>query len=520
MLTPDYLENVPAPMMQLWQQVEEDILQDAARRIGKMNQITATADWQLWRREQVRLCNREVLKILARYSGKSETELRRIFQEAAARALEEDDRLYRSAGLDPPDPNTDQALLNLLNAGYEQTSGTWQNLTATTAQTVSGQLETALDRAWLQVSSGAFDYNTTVRRAVNDLARNMAGVTYPTGHRDTLEVAVRRAVLTGVNQTAGKLQIARMEEMDWAFVETSAHAGARPEHAKWQGRQYHRGGAVTYRGKHYPDFEKATGYGTGAGLCGWNCRHGFFAIDPDLNPRPAYTEEELAALDAKDIEYQGKRYSKYEISQKQRALERKVRAAKKVFLAEDAAGLDTAQSAVKLRQARQSLAQFVKDTGGRNDSARTFVQGFSRSQAGRAAAQAQPFASFKRENTAATEAQRLPGWKKAVIPDAKLTGYALNMDHPKGHDKAVAFRDALGYTVDNAAELKAALLDGLQRWKATARTATKYGQPFEVKMLLTGPNGKTATVKTGWQMDAGSDTPRLTSAYVYKEKGE
>lgn len=389
MLTPDYLENVPAAMMQLWQQVEEDILKDVARRIGKMDDVTATADWQLWRREQTRLVNRQVLKILARYSGKSEAELRRIFQEAAAKALEEDDRLYTSAGLDPLPPNEDPALLNLLNAGYEQTAGTWQNLTATTADTVSRQFTAAADRAWLQVASGAFDYNTAVRRAVNDLARNMAGVTYPTGHRDTLEVAVRRAVLTGVNQTAGKLQIARMEEMDWAFVETSAHAGARPEHAKWQGRQYHRGGAVTYRGKHYPDFEKATGYGTGAGLCGWNCRHGFFAIDPDLDPRPAYTEEELAALDAKNIAYQGKMYSPYEISQKQRALERKVRAAKKVFLAEDAAGLDTAQSAVKLRQARQSLAQFVKDTGGRNDSARTFVSGFGRSQAGRATAQAQ-----------------------------------------------------------------------------------------------------------------------------------
>ena len=388
MLTPDYLENVPAPMMQLWQQVEEDILKDVARRIGKMNQITATADWQLWRREQVRLCNREVLKILAKYTGKSTAQLRQIFQEAAAKALEEDDLLYRSAGLDPPDPNTDQALLNLLNAGYQQTAGSWQNLTATTANTVSGQLEAALDRAWLQVSSGAFDYQTSIRRAVNDLSRNMAGVTYPSGHRDTLEVAVRRAVLTGVNQTAGKLQIARMDEMDWAFVETSAHAGARPSHAKWQGKQYHRGGAVTYRGKHYPDFEKATGYGTGAGLCGWNCRHGFFAIDPDLDPQPAYTEEELAALDAKDIEYQGKRYSKYEISQKQRALERHVRAAKKVWLAEDAAGLDSTQSAVRLRQARQDLAQFVKDTGGRNDSSRTFVSGFSRSQAGRATAQA------------------------------------------------------------------------------------------------------------------------------------
>ena len=388
MLTPDYLENVPAPMMQLWQQVEEDILKDVARRIGKMGTLTATADWQLWRREQVRLCNREVLKILAKYTGKSTTQLRQIFQEAAAKALEDDDLLYRSAGLDPPDPNTDQALLNLLNAGYQQTAGSWQNLTATTANTVSGQLETALNRAWLQVSSGAFDYQTSIRRAVNDLARNMAGVTYPTGHRDTLEVAVRRAVLTGVNQTAGKLQIARMDEMDWAFVETSAHAGARPSHAEWQGKQYHRGGAVTYRGKYYPDFEKSTGYGTGAGLCGWNCRHGFFAIDPDLDPRPAYTAEELAALDAKDIEYQGKRYSKYEISQKQRALERHVRAAKKVWLAEDAAGLDSTQSAVRLRQARQDLAQFVKDTGGRNDSSRTFVSGFGRSQAGRATAQA------------------------------------------------------------------------------------------------------------------------------------
>lgn len=388
MLTPDYLENVPAPMMQLWQQVEEDILKDVARRIGKMNQITATADWQLWRREQVRLCNREVLKILAKYTGKSTAQLRQIFQEAAAKALEEDDLLYQSAGLDPPDPNTDQALLNLLNAGYQQTAGSWQNLTATTANTVSGQLEAALDRAWLQVSSGAFDYQTSIRRAVNGLARNMTGVTYPTGHRDTLEVAVRRAVLTGVNQTAGKLQIARMDEMDWAFVETSAHAGARPSHAKWQGRQYHRGRAVTYRGKYYPDFEKATGYGTGAGLCGWNCRHGFFAIDPDLDPRPAYTEEELAALDAKDIEYRGKKYSRYQINQRQRALERHVRAAKKVWLAEDAAGLDSTQSAVRLRQARQDLAQFVKDTGGRNDSSRTFVSGFSRSQASRATAQA------------------------------------------------------------------------------------------------------------------------------------
>ena len=423
MLTPDYLENVPAALMRLWQQVEDDILRDVARRIGKMGEVTATADWQLWRREQVRLVNREVLKILAKYSGRSEAELRRIFQEAAAKALEEDDRLYTSAGLDPPDPNEDTALLNLLNAGYEETSGTWQNLTATTAATVSQQFTAAADRAWLQVASGAFDYQTAIRRAVNGLAAHMAGVTYPTGHQDTLEVAVRRAVLTGVNQTAGKLQIARMEEMNWAFVETSAHAGARPEHAKWQGRQFHRGGAVTYNGRHYPDFEKATGYGTGAGLCGWNCRHSFFAFDPDLS-EPAYTEAELAALDAKNIEYKGKLYSRYEISQKQRALERKVRAAKKSYLAEDAAGLDTAQSAVKLRQARQNLAAFVRETGGRNDSARTFVQGFGRSEAAKANAAA-------RKNTLTNAAgQTIIRVQKSTLTGTP--GSITQVEHAKG----------------------------------------------------------------------------------------
>ena len=134
MLGPEYLDRLPEPLVKLWQQAEEDILRDAARRIGKMGTLTPTADWQLWRREQIRLCRREVLAILAKYSGKSDAQLREIFRKAAAEALAGDDRLYRSAGLDPPDPNTDPALLNLLNAGYQQTAGNWQNLTATTAQ--------------------------------------------------------------------------------------------------------------------------------------------------------------------------------------------------------------------------------------------------------------------------------------------------------------------------------------------------------------------------------------------------
>ena len=352
MLAPDYLDHAPDRLVLLFQQVEDDILRDVARRISKMEALTPTANWQLWRYEQTEALRQDVVKKLARYTGRSEAEIRRLMQEAATRAMENEDEIYYHYGKEPTPFSENATLQALLNAGYQQTAGTFHNLTATTANTVSGQFEAALDRAHLKVSSGAFDYKNAVKSAVDSLADTMKYVTYPTGHTDTLEVAARRAVLTGVNQTGAKLQVARADEMGVEFFETTAHGGARPSHAEWQGRQFHRGGAVDYMGKHYPDFEAATGYGTGAGLCGWNCRHTFFAIFPELGAPPAWTQESLEALNARDIKYNGGRYTRYEISQMQRA--------------------------------REDLADFISATGGRADSARTSVAGFGRSEGSKA----------------------------------------------------------------------------------------------------------------------------------------
>ena len=384
MLPPSYLDAMPDAFVQLAQQVEDEILQDVARRIGKMGTLTETANWQLWRYQQTEAVRENVVKLLARYSGKSEATIRRLLKEAATEAIEREDAIYYHYGLDPTPFEESAALNNLLTAGARQTCGTWQNLTATTANTVSGAFERTLDVAWGKVATGAFDYKTAVKQAVDSLADEMPEITYPSGHTDSLEVAARRAVLTGVNQTAGKLQEARMDEMNVEFVETSAHGGARPSHAEWQGRRFHRGGAVDYLGKHYPDFEQATGYGTGAGLCGWNCRHTFFAVFPELGDPPTWTEESLQELNARNIEYNGKLYTQYEINQMQRARERNVRKWKKRYLAESAAGSDTTDSAVRLRAARQSLAEFTQATGGRVDSARTSVPKFGRSEASRA----------------------------------------------------------------------------------------------------------------------------------------
>ena len=393
MRPPSYLDAMPDAFVQLAQQVEDEILQDVARRIGKMGTLTETADWQLWRYQQTEAVRENVVKLLAKYSGKSEATIRRLLKEAATEAMEREDAIYYHYNLEPTPFEESAALNNLLNAGARQTCGTWRNLTATTANTVSGAFERTLDVAWGKVSTGAFDYKTAVKQAVDSLADDMPEITYPSGHTDTLEVAARRAVLTGVNQTAGKLQEARMDEMNVEFVETSAHGGARPSHAEWQGRRFHRGGAVDYLGKHYPDFEQATGYGTGAGLCGWNCSHTFFAVFPELGDPPTWTEESLQELNARNIEYNGKLYTQYEINQMQRARERNVRKWKKRYLAESAAGVDTTNAAVHLKAARQSLSEFAKATGGRVDSARTSVPKFGRSEASKASAQARKASS-------------------------------------------------------------------------------------------------------------------------------
>ena len=492
MLTPDYLDHAPDRLVLLWQQVEDDILRDVARRIRKMETLTPTANWQLWRYQQTEALRQDVVKLLARYTGKSEAEIRRIMQQAATRAMEAEDEIYYHYGLSPTPFAENETLQALLNAGYQQTAGTFHNLTATTANTVSGQFEAALDRAHLKVSTGAFDYKSAIKQAVDGLADSMPYVTYPSGHRDTLEVAARRAVLTGVNQTGAKLQVARADEMGVEFFETTAHGGARPSHATWQGRQFHRGGAVDYMGKHYPDFEAATGYGTGAGLCGWNCRHTFFAIFPELGAPPAWTQESLEKLDSRDIEYSGKKYTRYEISQMQRARERTVRKYKRRYLAETEAGVDNTASAVKLRQVRQELADFINATGGRADSARTSVAGFGRSEARRAT-----WAAKRQERLDAVNNDLTALRQSGKI---KLTGTAVT---PPALPNTLSFE---GHAIEQMGKRQISLAQANELAEhailaISQRNGTQHAYYSEKGFIVIRQDGSIGTV--GWLDDAG-----------------
>ena len=382
MLSPEFLDSLPESVVELFRQVEQDILLDMARRISKADKITDTAAWQAWRYEQTKLVSSNALKVLAKATGKSKTELVQLFQTAALETLQSDGKIYTAAGLAIPE-SLSPTLQNILQSGYLQTGKAMDNFTATTANTVTKEFENALDRAWLQVNTGAFSYQQAIRRAILDLAQNgLHSVVYPSGHKDTIEVAVRRAVLTGVNQTAAKLQLARMDELGCDLVETTAHAGARPSHAVWQGKIFSRSGKS---GK-YPDFVSSTGYGTGAGLGGWNCRHNFYPYFEGLSKR-AYTDQQLKDFEKKEISYKGKDYTRYEASQIQRELERRIRKSKREYLALNAAGQDTAQTTATLAKRRQALKDFLKETGLRQDNFREQVAGFGKSAAAKARAE-------------------------------------------------------------------------------------------------------------------------------------
>lgn len=365
MLKPEYLDGLPNALVELYAQAETDILADMARRISTYDYWIPAAEHQRKMLREMGVTQEYIIDRLTQLTGKSNTELTRLFQGAGLKAIDADTAIYEAHGLKPLGLGTSKELQKVLQAGLTKTANTFKNLTRTTAHTATRQFENALDRAYMQIITGGMDYNTAIRSSVKELSRQgVTAVRYPSGHCDTLEVAVRRATLTGINQTALQMQDALAVEMDCDLVETTAHAGARPDHATWQGGVYSRSG----RSKKYRDLKSATGYGSGSGLGGWNCRHSFFPyFEGDVR---AYTQRQLKKLDEQTITYNGRKMNEYEATQAQREIERNIRRWKRENAAMKAAGQPTTESAAKLHSWEKIQADFLKQTGLKPQNAR------------------------------------------------------------------------------------------------------------------------------------------------------
>lgn len=213
MLTPDYLKNVADDAINIYSKLEDSIIKDVVRRLKNTDfEMTESARFQIRIAQEAGLLYDDIIEKVAKYSGVSEKIVKKTFENSAIEALKYDDKIYKKQGLNPIPIKQQTTMLNLLKNTLNKTNGSLYNLTLTTASTSQQRFIEACNDAYMQISSGAFDYNTAIKKAVKKFGDGIQ-VQYDSGYRLNIKSAVKRAVMTGVNQTCLKMQEVRAEEM-------------------------------------------------------------------------------------------------------------------------------------------------------------------------------------------------------------------------------------------------------------------------------------------------------------------
>lgn len=332
MLTPEYLKRVAEGSEDIASSLHSYIIGRIIEAImirlgrGEMYILTSSDRWRIQILRDAGYLLQDITREISRYTKLQSEEVAAAMEEAGVKAMAYDKAVYEAAGIATEALEQSPVLVRILQRDYEATMGEWSNMTRTTAEAAQSLFISECDNAYHKVISGAVSYTQAVREAVEKVAQNGVVVQYPTGHRDTIETATARAVRTGISQASGDISMQRMKELDWDIILVSAHIGARTgdgganpgNHLWWQGQFYSRTG----RDKRFPLFS-LTGYGTGEGLGGWNCRHNFGPGDGVNNPY-----KDIQTADNERIE---------KLEQRQRALERRIRKTKQAVM-----GLQTA----------------------------------------------------------------------------------------------------------------------------------------------------------------------------------
>lgn len=380
MLTPEYLEKLPENMTDMFLQLEDDIIADVSRRISKDLELTATADYQINQLRGMGYDLSDIEKEIARVTKLSRKEVEDLLKESSYMSYENDKKLYKVGSKKLPEmPTTmnDFILATIRNSKFEM-----KNITNSLgivdkgrAKTLTKYYQDSLDYAVIQLASGAYTRDQVVKQAVKGLADSgVRYIDYKSGHSNHMDVAVRRAVLTGTSQITGRMSEMNADLMDQDLMEITSHTGARPSHAEWQGQIVSRSGRRGYLSL------SDIGYETGDGFKGWNCRHDWHAYFEGISVR-AKAEKEPAP-----INYNDRTYTSYEASQYQRAIERRIRKSKRELIAYDSAGLeqDFINSSAKLQRQRDLYKDFSRKAGIRPKKERTQVYKYGRSISGKA----------------------------------------------------------------------------------------------------------------------------------------
>ncbi len=329
MMTPEEKGSLPIRVEKLFYELQDRIFSDIVRRIRKTKKITSTADYQINKllllggsTEFIESQIKELLEI-------SDPEIWEMYDKVCEWEYVRNRDAYEQINGNFTPLEDNDTIQGWSQAIVAQTQNEIKNLTRSLGMTVDiggGKMaftplaeyyQKHLDRACMDVVTGSFDYNTVLRRVVKELsASGLQVIDYSSGWRNRAPVAARRAVLTGVSQLSAQINEQVAKDLKTDKYEVSWHSGHRPSHW-WGGRVYT-----------YQELQSVCGLGEGDGLCGWNCRHSYYAFLEGYSIR-TYTDEQLDRMEEKEQSvrtYRGKEYNAYQASQAQRKMETTMRA--------------------------------------------------------------------------------------------------------------------------------------------------------------------------------------------------
>lgn len=304
MLTPEELSKVASIMQASFDELNEWIITDMIIRIvtrfyrDNMFVATGSDEWQALVLKETGGHYEDIKKQLKKYTAVTDEQIKEIFEDVGIKSWDNETEFYTEKGIEQPGSSLldHPEMVEILTDIYQRTKGECHNLTNTTAMDSENKLIDILDQAHLQVTTGATSLDEAVSEAIEEVSEYQAEVTYPSGYIDTVENAVTRAVRTGTAQASGNISLERLKQNGWDLVRVSSHLGARygdggknpGNHHYWQGGLY----SLSGNDPKYPPFIETTGYGTGEGLSGWNCRHSFGAGSEDFDPTCKYGWQE------------------------------------------------------------------------------------------------------------------------------------------------------------------------------------------------------------------------------------
>jgi len=395
MLTPEQKRNIPTELVDLYADLGEFILRDIARRIAEGAKITETAEFQLYRARSLGLSAKEIAAKIAEINGLSAEIVEKLIRSAAEQSDEFDKRRLAADGNVSIPLNENEQLHKLIAAQIKETNGKCENLTNTLGfadhdilgrvyyLSLTDMYRKELDAAHMKVVTGATDYTTAIRQAVNKLAASgVRTIDYESGTSRSVEAAVRTALMTSVSHVAHSISEQNGEEFGANGWEMSAHSGARPSHAIYQGRQYTQ---KEYEQKIKPLLSEP------------NCRHDVYPIILGVST-PVYTDEELQNIDPPPFTYEGKRYTAYEAQQQMRKMERAMRKQKNRCIVADAAGDKEGftTASIKLRRQKDIYEDFCRKAGSFTQYERTIVGGYDRRLSGKTGAVTRKARAFEK----------------------------------------------------------------------------------------------------------------------------